>query len=182
MYLKSRSIYNWITQTNTKKLLTHETSSEQCIRGGFHLHTHTAHLHIVHCRWRPNSLHQYYTGLLSAGDCSGWGLCWEYSLETYTRSVCFGIWTVDHYVDSGVEFSFTVDVACLSQRSTQVRPYRGSKLMTFRSWQWISCHWDACSNHLAISDYPYQLAIAGRELLKNSFRWDCLWRLLLKYD
>ena len=24
--------------------------------------------------------------------------------------------------------------------------------MTSRSWQYISCHWDACSNHLAISD------------------------------
>ena len=24
---------------------------------------------------------------------------------------------------------------------------------TSRSWQYISCHWDACSNHLAISDF-----------------------------
>ena len=28
----------------------------------------------------------------------------------------------------------------------------GFKLMTSRSWLYISCHWDACSNHLAISD------------------------------
>ena len=26
------------------------------------------------------------------------------------------------------------------------------ELMTSRSWQYIPCHWDACSNHLAISD------------------------------
>ena len=27
----------------------------------------------------------------------------------------------------------------------------GFKLMTSRSWQYISCHWDTCSNYLAIS-------------------------------
>ena len=27
----------------------------------------------------------------------------------------------------------------------------GLELMTARSWQYISCHWDACSNHSAIS-------------------------------
>ena len=33
----------------------------------------------------------------------------------------------------------------------QVRPDRlGFKLMTSRSWQYISCYWDTCSNHLAI--------------------------------
>ena len=29
--------------------------------------------------------------------------------------------------------------------SSSTRP--GFKLMTSRSWQYISCHWDACSNH-----------------------------------
>ena len=28
----------------------------------------------------------------------------------------------------------------------------GFELMTSRSWQYIPCHWDACSNHSAISD------------------------------
>ena len=32
----------------------------------------------------------------------------------------------------------------------------GFKLMTSRSWQYIPCHWDACSNHLAISDLIYR--------------------------
>ena len=27
------------------------------------------------------------------------------------------------------------------------------KRMTSRSWQYISCHWDACSNHFVISDF-----------------------------
>ena len=33
----------------------------------------------------------------------------------------------------------------------------GFELMTSRSWQYISCHWDTCSNHSAISDplQPY---------------------------
>ena len=26
-------------------------------------------------------------------------------------------------------------------------PLSGLELMTSRSWQYISCHWDACSNH-----------------------------------
>ena len=29
----------------------------------------------------------------------------------------------------------------------------GFELMTSRSWQYISCYWDACSNHSAISDF-----------------------------
>ena len=36
---------------------------------------------------------------------------------------------------------------------TQSLTQLGFKLMTSRSWQYISCHWDACSNHLAIRDY-----------------------------
>ena len=31
----------------------------------------------------------------------------------------------------------------------------GFKVMTFRSWQYISCHWETCSNHLAISDFHF---------------------------
>ena len=35
-----------------------------------------------------------------------------------------------------------------------VQPDFGSiKLTTSRSWQYTSCHWDTCSNHLAISDF-----------------------------
>ena len=29
----------------------------------------------------------------------------------------------------------------------------GFELLTSRSWQYISCHWDACSNHSPISDF-----------------------------
>ena len=29
------------------------------------------------------------------------------------------------------------------------------QLMTSGSWQYISCQWDACSNHLAISDFTF---------------------------
>ena len=40
---------------------------------------------------------------------------------------------------------------------TEVLPDRpGFKLMTARSWQYLSCHWDARSNHLAISDFCYK--------------------------
>ena len=33
--------------------------------------------------------------------------------------------------------------------------WAGLELMTSSSWQYISCHWEACYNHLAISDCPY---------------------------
>ena len=44
----------------------------------------------------------------------------------------------------------------LGQRcyAPQARPNRGFKLMTSRSWQYISCHWDTSSNHSAISVKP----------------------------
>ena len=39
-----------------------------------------------------------------------------------------------------------------TQSSTQL----GFELVTSRSWQYISCHWDACSNLSAISDYNWK--------------------------
>ena len=49
----------------------------------------------------------------------------------------------------------------LGQRyyATQVRSEPGFELMTSRSWQFISCHWDACSNHLAISEVLQPAAV-----------------------
>ena len=41
----------------------------------------------------------------------------------------------------------------------------GFKLMTSRSWQYISCHWDSCSNHLAFSD------LSRHELLNWNHWW-----------
>ena len=43
----------------------------------------------------------------------------------------------------------------------QVRLNMGSKFKptTSRSWQHISCHWDACSNHLAISDFTHPILV-----------------------
>ena len=41
----------------------------------------------------------------------------------------------------------------------------GFKLMTSRSWQYISCHWNVCPNHLAISDFRLTLPCIS---LKNS--------------
>ena len=35
----------------------------------------------------------------------------------------------------------------------QVRPDRGLNSWPSRSWQYILCHWDACANHSAISDF-----------------------------
>ena len=45
--------------------------------------------------------------------------------------------------------------------STQSSTQLGFELMTSRSWQYISCHWDACSNYSAISDFPFLLVIAS---------------------
>ena len=56
----------------------------------------------------------------------------------------------------------------------QVQPDSlGFRLMTSRSWQYISCHWDACSNHLAISDccntkiYIFILSFVKVNISKN---------------
>ena len=49
-----------------------------------------------------------------------------------------------------VQVWLRTEVLCIP---SSIRP--GFELMTSSSWQDISCHWDACSNHLAISDYPY---------------------------
>ena len=37
---------------------------------------------------------------------------------------------------------------------------RGFELMTSKSWRCISCHWDSCSNHSAISDFFFRLDCA----------------------
>ena len=36
-------------------------------------------------------------------------------------------------------------------------PRPGFELMNSRLWQYSSCHWDACSNHLAISDFVWRI-------------------------
>ena len=36
---------------------------------------------------------------------------------------------------------------------TSSATWLGFKLMTSLSWQYISCHWDACSNHSAINEF-----------------------------
>ena len=42
----------------------------------------------------------------------------------------------------------------LNRSTCTTHPTRpGFELITSRSWRYISCHWDACSNHLAISDW-----------------------------
>ena len=43
--------------------------------------------------------------------------------------------------------------------STPSSTQPGFELMTSRSWQYTSCHWDACSNHLAISDFTYKYRV-----------------------
>ena len=45
----------------------------------------------------------------------------------------------------------------------------GFKLMISRSWQYILCQWDTCTNHLAISDSsPIQLSCLFRSALPSS--------------
>ena len=47
-----------------------------------------------------------------------------------------------------IQIRLRAEVQCTP---SSTRP--GFKLMTFRSLQYISCHWDTCSNHLVISDF-----------------------------
>ena len=46
------------------------------------------------------------------------------------------------------------------------------KIMTYWSWQYISCHWDTCSNHLAISNGLRSFQIHG--LLDRQMHWQLL--------
>ena len=48
-----------------------------------------------------------------------------------------------------VQDRLRTEVLCTPSPSTQP----GFELMTFRSWQFTSCHWDTCCNHLAINDF-----------------------------
>ena len=50
-----------------------------------------------------------------------------------------------------VQVRFRTEVLCTP---SSTRP--GFELMTSRLWQYISCHWDACSNYLAISDFKWK--------------------------
>ena len=68
----------------------------------------------------------------------------------------------------------TINFICLVQvrlrtevlrSSSSTRP--GFELMTSRLWQYISCHWDACSNHLAISDFTKKTVFFLYRLIKK---------------
>ena len=54
------------------------------------------------------------------------------------------VWSDDLQVQKNVWFKYDLGQ---KYQAPQVRPGR-----TPRSWQYISCHWDACSNHSAISE------------------------------
>ena len=47
--------------------------------------------------------------------------------------------------------------------------------MTSRSWQYISCHWDACSSHLAISDSCFYTYTKTKHSLNNELRGSNKW-------
>ena len=54
-----------------------------------------------------------------------------------------------------------------STRHTKFDP-TGFELMTSRSWQYISYHWEACSSHLAVVDFSYNLlTLALKNILQR---------------
>ena len=63
----------------------------------------------------------------------------------------------------------------------QVWPDRGSNSRLCRSWQYISCHLDACSNHSAISD-PVLYFWIVRHIAVSHFEgiWWCMVHLCVK--
>ena len=52
----------------------------------------------------------------------------------------------------------------------------GFELMTSRSWQYISCPWDACSNHSAISDFHFTVSHRNVRILQYKSRESCFWK------
>ena len=76
----------------------------------------------------------------------------------------------------------------LGQKYHAPRP--GFELITSRSWQYISCHWDACSNHLVISDFwPDNIhylcigktCISGMHVMSDPILSGWLWHWFIHY-
>ena len=91
-------------------------------------------------RWKCN---QDYTCLLDLWNCCIRNLLlawWCYLANALVTKFTF------LYDDN---FSIATDKHCMSNCQ------QNNWIMTSRSWQYISCLWDACSNHFAISDFTY---------------------------
>ena len=93
------------------------------------------------------------SGMLSAGDSNPME---EASVGNIQMSIFLNrfIWLV----------KFHYHIFASSTTRTEVLPtpsstWPGFELMTSRSWQYIWCHWDACSNHSTINDFIITILI-----------------------
>ena len=83
--------------------------------------------------------------------------------------MCINVWNMEFAND--VFFDQLRLRTEVLRTSSSTRP--GFKLMTSRSWQHITYHWDACSNHLVISDLQqrcflkYVTTIVGEWMCEN---------------
>ena len=75
-------------------------------------------------------------------------LCYVWKIYMVLRMQCckFGIDQCYSCEDIALFFPQSFDIFLVQAHRTW------PVLMISRSWHYISCHWDACSNHLAISD------------------------------
>ena len=91
--------------------------------------------------------------------------CICFIIVAYTRAPCWNLDFFEFDLSSSSISSWNTFMKCtsfslyflfkydLGQKYYAPRSIRPRfELMTSRSWQYIACHWDACFNHLAISD------------------------------
>ena len=91
-------------------------------------------------------------------------LCFPCKLVAIDMTILLVTW--GHQCWSALSFVCLIQVRLRTEAlSTSSLTQPGFKLMTSRSWQDISCHWDACSNHSAISDTEACQCIHHRQLL-----------------
>ena len=93
--------------------------------------------------------------------------CCQYCEQVVYRVICvqYRRWLIITVFSSIISRAsnvllFQVDRRSLLRTSSSTR--QGFELMTSRSRQYISCHWDACSNHPTISDYIIPASIISR--------------------
>ena len=96
-----------------------------------------------------------------------WDICFNHSAisdfnkKKYCHIILRGLkWLQMHGLSDWLMHSQLIVLVQVRFRTevlrTQSSTWQGFELMASRSWQVISCHWDACSNHFAISDFYSQ--------------------------
>ena len=112
-----------------------------------------------------------------------------YSTRKYKKQICpkmrlsskggFCRWTINRRT-SNFEMLFLVQVWLRAEKYyTPCSTWQGFELMTSRSWQCISCHYNACSNQRTISDFLCRcenvVLMRYCSIDRDTFYWSFYW-------